>query len=311
MKNNIKTKELRFKSLYDLQKRFPNEQSCRDYLEEERWHGRIVCPHCGAYERISKYSNGKVYFCGDCRKQFTVKVGTIFEDSALPLQKWFMAMYLITAHKKGISSLQLSRDIDVTQKTAWFILHRIREMIRVKTTKILSGTVEADETYIGGKNKNRHYVNKIQGTQGRSTKDKTAVFGMFERNGIITSKPVMNIGMKPIKQIVENTVKQGSELITDEWFGYDDLNKDYDHRVVNHKSGQYAIGDVHTNTIEGFWSLLKRGIIGIYHNVSEKHLSRYCDEFGFRYNTKGIKDTDRFSFALSKCEGRLQYKELI
>jgi transposase-like protein len=169
-------KEPNFKGIVDFLKRFPDELSCIEYLIQARWEDKIVCPHCGSFRKIYKIKGGKILTCADCRKQFTVKVGTIFEDSALSLQKWFMAIYILTAHKKGISSLQLSRDINVTQKTAWFMLHRIRYAIKTKHfyTPLL-GTVEADETYIGGKVRG--------GKVGRGSENKTAVFGMIERKG--------------------------------------------------------------------------------------------------------------------------------
>lgn len=302
---------MEYNSLIQVQKYFSNEQVCREHLEKLRWDGRVLCPHCG-HDKVYKTKAG--YKCANtkCYKKFTVLVGTFFENTKISLSKWFVTIYLATSHKKGLSSLQLSKDIGVTQKTAWFMLHRIREMLKDKAPEMLEGIIEADETYIGGKNKNRHEDKKISGTQGRSVKDKTPVFGLFERNGMITSKPIKNVGVKPIQREINSSVKQGSELITDEWFGYEGLNKNYNHNIVNHKAKQYVIDKyIHTNTLEGFWSLMKRGIIGIYHQVSEKHLGKYCNEFNFRYNTKDMNEQDRFDKSISQCNGRLKYKALI
>lgn len=295
-------KEESLNSLLDIQKRFPTEQSCRDFLEEMRWHGRIICTHCG-HDRINKYSNGKTYFCVKCRKQFTVKVGTIFEDSALPLQKWFFAMYLMTAHKKGVSSHQLSRDIGVTQKTAWHMEQRIRNAMKSKSfLKPLNNVVEADETYIGGKHK---------GKRGRGSENKTAVFGMAERNGEVRSMPVEQVNSQTLKGLIRDNVSKDAMVITDEWMAYNGLDKEFQHERINHGRKEYVNGNIHVNNIENFWSLLKRGILGIYHHVSPKHLHRYCNEFQFRYNSREIKDTDRFKAIFGQCEGRLMYQTLI
>ena len=294
----------KFRSLLDVTKRFPDEQACRDYLAKARWGTKIECPHCHSSEKIYTFQSGKLYKCGSCQKQFTVKVGTIFEDSALPLQKWFMAIYLITAHKKGISSLQLHRDIGVTQKTAWFMLHRIRYAVRTDSVNRspLSGTIEADETYIGGKHK---------GLVGRTTAKKAVVMGIVQRGGRVIAQQVTKASAAQLQPIIRRNTKKGSTVVTDDWGAYSGLSHTFNHQIINHSQKEYVRGDVHTNTVEGFWALLKRGIHGIYHHVSKKHLDKYVDEFEFRWNSRKAKDPVRFSFMLNDCEGRLTYKGLI
>lgn len=293
-------------TLHDLAMLFPTEESCHDYVAEKRWGDEPACVHCGSMRKIYKLKGGKLYKCADCRKQFTVRVGTIFEDSPLPLRKWFFAMFIITAHKKGISSVQLAKDVDVTQKTAWFMLHRIRYAMTTKDfTKPLDGIVEADETYIGGKKKG--------GKRGRGSENKTPVFGILDRDDkTIITQPVKYVNANTLQGIVKANVAPESTIMTDEWRAYNGLDKNFaGHERVDHSKGEYARGDVHVNTIEGFWSLLKRGIVGIYHQVTSKHLHRYCGEFDFRYNTRSERDNHRFNRVASKLEGRLTYKQLI
>lgn len=305
MKKQAQNNEPDFNSLLDVVKRFPTEASCREYLEKIRWNDQPVCVHCGSMGKIYRMGDGKTLKCSDCRKQFSVKIGTIFEDSPLPLQKWFFAMFLVTAHKKGISSLQLSRDIQVTQKTAWFMLHRIRHAIQTEAFKVpLKNTVEADETYIGGKNRG--------GKRGRGSENKTPVFGMIERKGELKVMPVSKVDSKTLCSIIDKNVEKGATMMTDDWKAYAKLSERYLHHVVHHGQKEYVRGgDIHVNTLEGFWSLLKRGILGIYHQISTKHLHRYCEEFEYRYNTRGNQDAERFQDTMTKCEGRLMYKTLI
>lgn len=297
--------ETPFNSLLDVAKRFPDEKSCRDYLEQTRWSGKPVCVHCGSTEKIYHLNEGKLLKCAACRKQFTVRIGTIFEDSALPLQKWFMAVYLITAHKKGISSLQLGKDIGVTQKTAWFMLHRIRHAVKTKPfKKPLNGIVEADETYVGGKNRG--------GKTGRGSETKTPVFGVVERGGRVAAQAIKHADKKTLQGIMKKQVSRDAIIMTDEWKAYHDLEETFDsHEVVNHGRKEYVRGDVHTNNIESFWAILKRGIHGIYHQVSRKHLDRYVDEFEFRWNHRKSNDPIKFYYMMKECQGRLTYASLI
>lgn len=301
--------EVNFTNLLSVSDVFKDDQTCRNYLEKVRWPGKRICPHCGS-DSTCKFKDGKTYKCYRCRKQFTVTKGTIFERTHVPLRKWFLAFYIMTSHKKGISSCQLAKDIGVTQKTAWFMLHRIREAIRTKSfKKPLEGTIEADETYIGGKNRNRHFGKR---KRGRGATGKTAVFGMVERkSGEVRSKPIKSADSETLQTAIRENVRPKSRLFTDDWLAYRALSKDYLHEIVCHSYKQYVRGEVHTNTLEGFWSHLKRGILGIYHHVSPKHLARYLDEFGHRFNTRTQKEAPRFEAALANCEGRLTYAQLI
>jgi len=296
-------KQPNFKGIIDFLNRFPNEEACIDYLIEQRWNNKPVCPHCGSDRKIYKIRKGRILTCADCRKQFTVKVGTIFEDSALSLQKWFMAVYILTAHKTGISSIQLSKDINVTQKTAWFMLHRIRHVVKTKSfDKPLSGTIETDESYFGGKS---------SGKRGRGSENKSAVFGMVQRQGEVRAMPVPNVKGKTLKKIISDNVETGSNIMTDEFLSYNGLSKDYIHQRIGHLKKEFVRGGVHTQNIENFWSLLKRGINGTYISISKKHLHRYTDEFSYRYNTRKTNDSQRFASALSQVQSRLTYRELI
>lgn len=298
------------KSFIDLMRTFHDEKSCREFLEDIRWHGEPICPHC-SYQTDEHYKlkiSGEfkgLYKCRRCKKRFTVTIGTMFESSHVPLTKWFYALYIFLSHKKGISSMQLAKDINVTQKTAWFMLERIRFEMQDKVNVKFDDMTQVDETYVGGKNKKR-----IKHTQGRSLKIKTPVVGLLS-NGQTYAMVVPNTGGKVLKTIINTLVKKGSTVITDGWRGYTGLSKDYIHKVVEHGIGEYVKDGFHTNSIEGFWSHLKRGILGIYHKVSSKHLMHYCSEFTFRYNTRELDDIQRFVMFLMSTYKRLKYKDLI
>lgn len=301
-----------FKNLMEVIQYFADEKNCIDYLMEMRWPEGIRCAFC-YHDKIYHLNTVKKRFkCAKCLKSFSIIKGTIFENSQIPLGKWFAAIYLISSHKKGISSVQLSKDIGVTQKTAWFMLQRIRyAFTNDNYDGKLFGIVQCDEVYIGGKNKNRRGNNRVHNAQGRSLKDKTPVFGMLKTGGKVYTNVVPNTKAETLKPIIQQMVKEGSIVVTDEWKAYKNMPAGYHHVAINHSQEEYVRGAFHTNAIEGFWSLLKRGIYGIYHAVSSKHLQRYCNEFAYRYNTRGIKCYERFYDVMERINCRLSYKTLI
>lgn len=300
------------KSVLDLIKAFPDEQSCIDHLEIIRWEGNVISP----FDENSKVwkCKGNKYQCKNTGKYFNVKTDTIFDNTKLELQKWFLAIWIATSYKKGISSIQLANEIDVTQKTAWFLLQRIRKCFGSDDEDPLDGIVEADETFVGGKNKNRHKDKKVAHSQGRSFKDKTPVLGLLQRNGKVKAFVVPNTQAKTIQPIIKKHVEKDSVLISDEWHGYRKLDMIYDHHVVDHGKKQYVDFDnpeIHSNSIEGFWGILKRGYNGIYNWWSRKHMQKYVDEFVFRFNVRKETTFTKFNTLLKNMENRLTYKELI
>ncbi len=305
-------------NLHSFYERFPNEESCREYLIKERFpNGKIVCPKCATYNKIYNLKDGIRYKCGNCKHIFTITVGTIFEASHVPLQKWFLAIYIISAHKKGVSSLQLHRDIGVTQKTAWFMLHRVRHLLAIRTkAQILGGEVEIDEMYWGAKEKFMHVDKRAELKKkfkhGSSVNPftKIPIIGLVQRSGAVVTTPVISADAYTAYDLIQEKVKDGSMIYTDQNRIYGELTKPYKHEIIVHQR-EYVRGRVHTNTIEGYWSLLRRGIIGIYHYVSVKHLHRYCDEFQYRYNTRKLDDAERFRFTIRHTEARLKYETLI
>lgn len=298
-----------FNSILDLLKTFSTEQICINHLEELRWNGSVTSP----FDPTSKVYTCKdnKYRCKNTGKYFNVRTATLFDNTKVPLQKWFLAIWLVTSHKKGISSIQLSKDIDVTQKTAWFMLQRIRNCFGFDNEGELDNQVEVDETFVGGKNKNRHESKKVELSQGRSVKDKTPVVGMVERGGKLIAKQVEDTKLETLTREITKRVNKSASVFTDEWLGYNAISRIYDHKVIKHNASEYVNGQIYTNTIEGFWSLLKRGIFGIYHFTSKKHLQKYVDEFVFRYNTRNFAEPQRFNMLLANTEFRLTYKELI
>jgi transposase-like protein len=306
------TMKTEFKSKTELVRYYADEEKCKALLAQQRWGNSPACPHCGNAGKI--YVTNRGYKCGEkaCHKKFTVTTGTIFENTKIKLNLWFEAIFVITAHKKGISSHQLAKDIGVSQKTAWFILHRVREMLREKSPELLSGTVQVDETYIGGITKNKHNSRVKRNLFGHAVDTKTAVIGLLETGGKVITKPVEKTDSDTLVSIMVANVASGSEVHTDEHKAYRKLSSlNYDHKRICHNAGTYVENGVHTNGIENFWSQLKRGIIGVYHHTSPKHLGRYCDEFAYRYNTRKSKDVERFNQVLANSEGRLTWNKLV
>ena len=303
-------------SLQDAIVYFSNPDNCIDYLASRRWpDSKVTCPGCGS-ESVSYNSMRRTWKCSShhSKREFSIKVGTIMEDSAIPLDKWLMTMWLVTNCKNGISSYEIARDVKVTQKSAWFMLHRIRLAMQDDNKGQLCGEVEADETFIGGKARNMHKsVHERRITQG--FKDKTIVMGMLERGGKIRTLVITDRQKPTMHPILRENVEPGSTLYTDEMAGYKGLGKEYLHEIIDH-AVEYVNGRVHTNGMENFWSLLKRGLSGTYVAVEPFHLFRYLDEQVFRYCNRSIParkmtDSDRFDLLVRKVTGkRLTFAEL-
>lgn len=293
--------------------KFHDKEEARKHLEALRWPEGAVCPHCGGVEKIYTMKGGRdgLYKCGDCRKQFTVTVGTLFEGSKIPLNKWLMAVHLMCASKKGISAHQLHRMLGITYKSAWFMAHRIREAMREDGGGMLGGggkVVEVDETF-GNERKP-----KSQGKKGRGYHHKSKVLALVERGGRVRSFHVPSVNAATLKPYLKEQIATDSRLMTDEASQYTKVGREFaEHGVVSHGIGEYVRGDIHTNTVEGYFSIFKRGLKGSYHHISQKHLKRYLCEFDFRYNHRSalkITDAERADVALKGIEGkRLMYRD--
>jgi transposase-like protein len=263
---------------------FADPDKCHEYAVCLRWPEGITCPRCGHKEQ-SYISTRRIWFCKGCKKQFTVKVGTPFEDSPIRMDKWMMVVWLLVNCKNGISSYEIARDLGVTQKTAWFMYHRVRDILHDNSSDKLSGHCEADETFIGGKARNMHVAKRERRITGTGGKDKTPVLGIVERGGKIRTVVVPNRRKKALQAEVRKHVEAGAALYTDALLSYEGLASDYAHQVIDH-AVQYVDGNVHTNTLENFWALLKRGISGTYVSVEPFHLFRFLDEQAYRYNNR-------------------------
>ena len=308
--------------------RFTAETAARLHLEALNWPEGPFCPHCGSLNakrlppqvrKATKAHPGGTTRCGvvqcnDCRKQYTVTVGTVFESSKIALNKWLLCNHLLVSSKKGMSAHQIARMIGVTYKTAWFMMHRIREAMKATDTSPMGGfgeTIEADETYVGGKVTNRHASQRFGDKKSSPFRDKQPVVSLVQRGGQVRSFHVAKVNGATLRGVLVTNVDRGSWLMTDEHAGYKTVGKEFvGHGTVSHSTGEYGRATYfHTNTIENFFSIFKRGIIGVYHHVSEAHLKRYTTEFDFRYNTRNMTDFERADEALKGIAGkRLTYR---
>lgn len=301
-----------------------NETAAVEFMEKQRWGNMPACPHCGSIN-IAKMTDGTggrnkrfLWRCHDCKEQYTVRIGTVFEDSRLPLRHWCYAFWAACPHKKGISALQISRQCLITYKSALFLMHRVRyAMAEPKQHRQLKGIVEVDETYVGGKPRQGAKEIQIDHRKhkykcGRGTK-KTPVLALVERGGNVRARIVPNVTAKTLGKIMPKEIHPSARLMTDNYYSYHSIGKHFaSHDIIRHTIGEYARGDVTSNTAESFFAILKRGIYGTFHAVSKKHLHRYIDEFAFRWNTRKVNDGERITEAIRAAEGkRLMYRQPI
>ncbi len=301
-----------FKTLPQLFAAFPTEQSAIDHLTAIRWKIGAFCPLCGNANasRIYSFKVGNVHKCGDCRKRFSIKVGTIFQDSKLPLRTWYAAIWMITAHPKGIASTTLATDLGITQKSAWFVLHRLRHAARTQSFNApLSGEVAVDETAIGGLEKKKHASKRKHA--GRGLIGKTVVMGLVQKGGEVRAGTIDNVDSQTLHAVSRAHVAPGSTVVTDQHRGYRGLKAHYDHQTVNHGTGEYVRDGFTTNGVESLWALFKRQYHGTHHWMSPKHLDRYIGEMCYRLNRRALGKGEIVNDLLLQIDGPLPYKVLI
>ena len=296
-------------STYEFFQKFPDEQAAIMHVESIRWPDGVICPHCDS-DRTSRLPAYQYHQCKDCRQKFTVRTGTIFARSHIPMHKWLYGMYLLQTARKGVSSVQMSKELGITQKSIWFMLHRLRLACSIEVLP-MSGEVEVDETYIGGKESNKHASKKLKA--GRGPACKQAVLGLRNRGGRVIAKPIPDTGAATIGQEIASAVELGATIYTDEHASYRQLREHYQHSTVVHSVKEFVNDMAHTNGIESVWAVMKRGLNGVYHKWSAKHLARYVNEFTFRLNEGNVKrpTMDRLNDLIKGSIGkRLTYQEL-
>ena len=283
--------------------RFDSDEACREYLVKMLWKGKPTCPYCGS-TRVYHETNRPSYKCAnnECYRIFRVTTGTIFEGSKIPLRDWFYAIKVFSCYKKGISSIELAKEIGITQKSAWYLEQKIRVMMgNNNNNRMLKGIIEVDETYIGGRKKG--------GKRGRGT-DKVKIFGMLERSGLIRMVKVDKVNMKTLHPVIFDNVKIGAVIMSDEWKAYNGLDKYYQRGVINHGIRHYADGEIHVNSLEGAWGLMKRNLKGVYHRQSDKHMEKYCAEFVFRYDNRKKTVPLLFKQVIKQANVRIKNREI-
>lgn len=288
-------------NLINLIERYNDDKKCREYLEELKWRDGVKCPRCGS-DRISKIMNREQYDCDKCHYQFSVTAGSIFHDSHLPLWKWFLAVYLMAESRKGISANQIKRSLAISYKTAWYLCHRIREAMNEVNSDKLTGTVEVDETYVGGKYDKR---------RKRSKYGKPAVMGLLQRGGRFEARCIPTTGARVLNGVIQDRVDKSATIMTDELPAYKRLDKTFKHEAVCHSKDEWVRGDISTNGVESAWSLFKRSIVGSYHQISTKHLDSYVQEFEWRFNGRTNEYLFRDTLIRLLDTPKMEFKELI